>query len=519
MPTATELPIDSSATADQMAEEMFGDGMKIIEATFSGDTLSSGIYSNGESISSGIAPSDTGVILSTGSVENFTNASGEVNQSAGTTYNSSGADGDAGLNEIAGSDTFDAAIFEAKFIPVGDTLTMQFSFSSEEYLEYVNSGFNDAVGIWVNGSEALMTIGDGHTSINSINDTSNQNLFVDNQDDLYNTEMDGFTITLTVKAPLMAGEENTIRIGIADGGDSAYDSNLLIVGNSIQSITIAEDDTISMAQGKSKNLDVLENDNSESISLKVTHINGIAVEPGDSVTLPTGEIITLNEDGTLQIQADDDVGTNVFSYQVSDAEGNTDIGFVETTTTVPCFAKGTLISTNRGVVPVENLKKGMQVRTLLSGFKEIKWIGKVRTFSQEKHAPIVIAGGEGRPDLKVSQNHKLLVSGAKPHLLFGEARLFVAAKHMINGKSIWLDQSKEEIVYFHVLLESHEVIKANGIWSESLNPGPLILSTMSPSAREEILAINPEANFSCGHQGQKQAFSSLNKHEAQVLLN
>ena len=51
---------------------------------------------------------------------------------------------------------------------------MQVVFSSEEYLEYVNSGFNDSVGIWVKGVQAELTVGDGSISIDNINTTSNQ---------------------------------------------------------------------------------------------------------------------------------------------------------------------------------------------------------------------------------------------------------------------------------------------------------------------------------------------------------
>ena len=95
---------------------------------------------------------------------------------------------------------------------------MQISFSSEEYLEYVGTGFNDAVGVWVNGVKATLTVGTGDISINNINPGSNGNLYVDNANDGFNTEMDGFTVTLTLKAPVNAGQVNTIKIGIADGG-------------------------------------------------------------------------------------------------------------------------------------------------------------------------------------------------------------------------------------------------------------------------------------------------------------
>ena len=220
MPIASELPVDTSASAAQMADAMFGSGITVLNASYTGAKDASGIYSDGDTVASEITPSDTGVILSTGNVTDVTNSSGDVNTSSRTTTRH-GEAGDSDLTDLAGMQTYDAAVFEANFIPAGSTLTMQFVFSSEEYLEYVNKGFNDAVGVWVNGEQAELTIGSGDISIDNINDGSNQDLYVDNNqhDDTYNTEMDGFTITLTLTAPVKPGQVNSIKIGIADAGD------------------------------------------------------------------------------------------------------------------------------------------------------------------------------------------------------------------------------------------------------------------------------------------------------------
>lgn len=153
MPEASELPIQTNVSALQLAEAMFGTGIKVVNATYMGDPTSAGIYSQGDTVAPDVTPADSGVILSTGRATDFTNASGDVNLSSGTTTDTAGIDGDSRLNEIAGAPTYDGAIFQSDFIPVGSTLTMQITFSSEEYLEYVGSGFNDAVGIWVNGQK------------------------------------------------------------------------------------------------------------------------------------------------------------------------------------------------------------------------------------------------------------------------------------------------------------------------------------------------------------------------------
>ena len=135
MATATELPINTSATALDMANEIFGSDMVVNSATYSGDAASSGTYSNGDIVSPFATPGDTGVILSTGNAVNFTNSDGtaNTNQSGGTsTITVGGIDGDADFNALATGSSFDAAFLEMTFTPTGDTLTLDFVLNSEE---------------------------------------------------------------------------------------------------------------------------------------------------------------------------------------------------------------------------------------------------------------------------------------------------------------------------------------------------------------------------------------------------
>ncbi|MDP2518448.1 choice-of-anchor L domain-containing protein [Shimia thalassica] len=327
MVQATELQIDTSVTAEQMAAAMFGAGVTVVSSNYSGDALSSGIFTGGQTTSPDAVPADTGVILSTGQATSITNSSGDANQATNTSTNTAGIDGDTLLNGIAGVATYDAAIFEAEFIPTGDTLTMQLVFSSEEYLEWVNAGYNDAVGIWVNGTKAELAIGDGDISIDNINTTTNENLYIDNTNSIVNSEMDGLTITLTVKAPVEVGEVNTLRLGIADAGDAVYDSNLLIVGDSIQTALIANDDAFTMTSKGVSKIDLMENDTGPTgATLFITHINGQAIEVGETVVLDTGQSVTLEADGSL-ITATRDAGSTVFTYTVSDGNGSSDVAY------------------------------------------------------------------------------------------------------------------------------------------------------------------------------------------------
>jgi Ca2+-binding RTX toxin-like protein len=343
MATATELAIatiDSGVDATDLAQTIFGAGIQVISATYSGDPNSAGIYSGADTTIPGITGSDGGVILSTGNVADFTNSSGtsDTNTSDGTGTGTAGVDGDPLLNDVSGYQTFDGAILEADFIPEGDMLTMQFVFSSEEYLEYVNLGVNDAFGVWVNGVFAPVSVSLQRETIDTVNGSTNQNLYIDNPAtlDTFNTEMDGFTVVLSVKAPVVAGAVNTIRIGIADGGDDVYDSNVMIMANSVQTYALAIEDQIQISAGTTRTFDILANDRDLSDQgLTITQINGVDITVGETVTLPTGQDVTLNADGTITVTSLTE-GSDVFTYEVTDTSGNTDIGLVTlTTTTAP----------------------------------------------------------------------------------------------------------------------------------------------------------------------------------------
>ncbi len=115
MVAASELPINTSATAMQMANTIFGSGVVVNSASYTGDSRSSGIYSDGIDTSPGVVPGDTGVILSTGRVTDFTNTFGTSNQSNGRSTNTSGQNNNPDFNALAGTSTYDASYLDVDF--------------------------------------------------------------------------------------------------------------------------------------------------------------------------------------------------------------------------------------------------------------------------------------------------------------------------------------------------------------------------------------------------------------------
>ncbi|SEN15021.1 Hint domain-containing protein [Pseudorhodobacter antarcticus] len=518
MATGAELGYQTNASALAMANTIFGPGVTVNSASYSGPANSSAIYTNG-GLSAGVTPSQTGVIMSTGNVRDFTQSSGDPNRSTGTSTNTSGFDNRSDFNTIAGTNTYDAVWMDVDFTPTGNTMTMSFVFSSEEYPEFINSQFNDVVGVWVNGTHVPITVGNGATSVNNINGNTQQNLFVSNTNDAFNTEMDGFTITLSLTMPVNAGVTNSIRIGIADAADANYDSNLLIAANSVQTVLIATDDNVNINPYGSKTVNVLDNDLMlPGGTLVITHINGVAVTVGSTVTLPSGQTVQLNADGTFTVIGDGQIESKTFTYTISDGLGNTDVGFV-TVNSIPCFVAGTAILTPDGEVAVESLLPGDLVMTHDDGAQPLRWIGRRVVAATGSFAPVHIRAGTFGPhaDLMVSPLHRILIRDSLAELLFGETDVLVAAKDLVNGSSVRYMEGGE-VEYVHLLFDRHQVIFSEGLATESFLPGPQTTKSFEADIMAEICALFPEIDPETGNGYSPAARRTLRPFEAHLLF-
>jgi len=165
---------------------------------------------------------------------------------------------------------------------------------------------------------------------------------------------------------------------------------------------------------------------------------------------------SLSSHLTLAIQGSFSTGSFLIP---GDGAGGTDI-------TAACFCRGTMILTESGDVPVENLAIGDAAVTLSGEARRIKWIGR-RSYDGRFIAgnravlPIrIMAGaiGEGVParDLFVSPEHALFID-----------RTLVPARLLVNDTSIAQTAEVARLDYFHIELATHDVIFAEGMPAES----------------------------------------------------
>ena len=158
--------------------------------------------------------------------------------------------------------------------------------------------------------------------------------------------------------------------------------------------------------------------------------------------------------------------TSVSQFNIV-ADATTD---TTTISTPACYCRGTLIQTERGQRLVEQLEIGEEVMTASGRSRPIKWIGRRSYASRFVMAPknilpICIKAGTlddnvPKRDLWISPNHALFFKD-------DHGRVLVEAKDLVDGVSIVQPDSVQTIEYFHIELETHDIIIAEGAPSES----------------------------------------------------
>ncbi|WP_158929384.1 Hint domain-containing protein [Acidisphaera sp. S103] len=197
-------------------------------------------------------------------------------------------------------------------------------------------------------------------------------------------------------------------------------------------------------------------------------INGFI--PGDTIDLTgvtDGFSPRIVNGNTLAIQRTDnpsvyltlDPGTNYTGDQFAISGGGA------ITTEIPCFLRDTRIRTERGETMVQDLAVGDRVLTLSGTSRPITWIGTGRVVvspgRRSAATPIVVrksALADNVPyyDLRITKGHSLFVDG-----------VLIPAEFLVNHRSIQWDDHKREVEFYHIELDAHDVLLANGSPAES----------------------------------------------------
>lgn len=212
-------------------------------------------------------------------------------------------------------------------------------------------------------------------------------------------------------------------------------------------------------------------------------------------------------------------GTNLdpATYLATVSTGSANVAVATGSLGPPCFTTGTMIATPGGQAVIETLKAGDLIETMDHGPQVLRWIGRKSIAGTREFAPIRIEAGSLGNDrtLLVSPEHRMLITGWKAELLFGEAEVLVAAKHLVGHPGI-SRTPVAEIEYLHLLFDRHEIVFAEGAPSESFYPNSILLE-QDRTLRDEIEAIFPEMTRDPANKSCPLARRAVAAHEARLL--
>lgn len=250
-----QLVTSTTQTPQQLVNNvLLGGGVNVSGITYSGAANAIG-YFDGTNCNVGL---NSGIIMTTGTVLNTGGMGAPEGPHGPNNSPGAGVDnnqpGEPLLAAAAGNPSFNASRLEFDFVPQSDTIKFNYVFASEEYLEFVNAGVNDAFGFFISGpnpgggnyTDENIALVPGTTTpitIDNVNSTMNPAYYIDNGDG--NTapqngsdqfiQYDGLTTVLEARAHVTCGETYHIIIVISDIGDGILDSGVFLEAGSFTS--------------------------------------------------------------------------------------------------------------------------------------------------------------------------------------------------------------------------------------------------------------------------------------------
>ncbi len=163
------------------------------------------------------------------------------------------------------------------------------------------------------------------------------------------------------------------------------------------------------------------------------------------------------------------------------------------TTDLACFARGTRIETATGFVAVEDLRDGMLIETMDHGLQPVRRVLSKAVDGRGALAPVVFAAGVlgNVRALRVSPHHRMVVSGWRAELLTGEPEVLAAAADLVDGARVQVEPV-DQVEYFHLLFDRHEIIFAEGAATESYHPFADDAVDLAPETLAELEGLFPD---------------------------
>ncbi|MEQ6247595.1 Hint domain-containing protein [Sulfitobacter sp. HNIBRBA3233] len=164
--------------------------------------------------------------------------------------------------------------------------------------------------------------------------------------------------------------------------------------------------------------------------------------------------------------------------------------------TIPCFAPGMMVDCPGGARPVEALVPGERVLTRDHGMQPVVWTNRREQFFTHEDfsdRPIAISAGHfgASADLIVSPQHRLLLARGEGNQ---GTEVLVPAKALLGMRGVRQMKGCKKMVWHHFALASHQIVRVNGAWTESLLLGPMVVKGLPRRDRKALRALFPCAD-------------------------
>jgi len=251
---AHAITIVQNSTPMDLVDEISGSGITIVGVpTLAGGAVQSGTFSDGMAE----VGMETGIVLHSGDVAMIAGPNGNAGLGFPETLfdglfgdddvsTAVGSAGDADLDVLTGAPTFDASVLEFSFQfgdgSVGGDLEFMFTFASEEYIDFINSAFNDGFLLNIDGTNVGTNtgmVGGDPVTVNTINNALNSGMYINN---VANTnaipnanldiKYDGLTTVITANVLGLGPGVHTAKFAVADATDMILDAGVFIEGDS-----------------------------------------------------------------------------------------------------------------------------------------------------------------------------------------------------------------------------------------------------------------------------------------------
>lgn len=309
---------------------------------------------------------------------------------------------------------------------------------------------------------------------------------------------------------------DTIDGGTGDDTLSGQGGDDLLIGNTGSDLVFGGDgnDTVEAAQG-----DTVEGGAGDDLFI----LSDLA-EAGSGAIWITGNEEDEIDGDTLDLGGVADRNTlNLTSNVPGELAGTVELtdGTLVTFSNIEniiCFTPGTLIATAHGPRRIETLRVGDLIVTRDHGLQPLRWIGSRTAAAQGRLAPVqldpALLQGASAP-LLVSPQHRMLWTGSRAQMYFGEPEVLIAANHLLGTPAARRIEGGQ-VTYMHLMMDRHEIIYANGAATESFFPGDEALHALEANARDEMFRLFPELRSHQGGFGDT-ARLCLKAHEARLL--